>query len=101
MFPAAVGPSGDFEETGTAGPVTLQGGGAGRLFLSYTLPATPQGDLGHSESAFYIVDLAAPFGRSDLEGGAFTLTIGSDDCVEARLLRGVRRRYRRTRGRAP
>jgi hypothetical protein len=79
MFPAAVGPGGDFEETGTDGPVTLQGGGAGRLFLSYTLPATPQGDLGHSASAFYIVDLAAPFGRNDLEGGAFTLTIGSED----------------------
>jgi hypothetical protein len=79
MFPASLGPGGDFEETGTAGPVTLQGGGAGRLFLSYTLPTTPQGDLGHSASAFYIVDLAAPFGRNDLEGGAFTLTIGSDD----------------------
>ena len=79
MFPAAAGPGGDFEDTGTAGPVTLQGGGAARLFLSYTLPATPQGDLAHGGGAFYIVDLAAPFGRADLEGGAFTLTIGSDD----------------------
>jgi len=79
MFSAALGPSGDFEESGTDGPVTLQGGGAGRLFLSYTLPSTPQGDLGHSESAFYVVDLAAPFSRLDCEGGAFTLTIGSGD----------------------
>ena len=79
MFPAAAGPGGNFEETGTAGPITLQGGGAGRLFLSYTLPATPQGDLAHGAGAFYIVDLAAPFARTDLEGGAFTLTIESDD----------------------
>lgn len=79
MLHGTVGPPGNFEQSGTAGPVTLQGGGAGRLFLSYTLPATPQGDLGHGEGAFYIVDLAAPFGRSDLEGGAFTLTIGSED----------------------
>ena len=79
MFPAAAGPGGDFEETGTVGPLTLQAGGAGRLLLSYTLPATPQGDLGHGAGAFYMVDLAAPFSRSDLEGGAFTLTIGSED----------------------
>ena len=79
MFPAAQGPGGDVGDTGTDGPVTLQGGGAGRLFLSYTLPSTPQGDLGHGAGAFYIVDLAAPFGRADLGGGAFTLTIGSDD----------------------
>ena len=79
MFPTAAGPGGPFEETGTDGPVTLQGGGAGRLFLSYTLPSTPQGDLGHGKAAFYMVHLAAPFGRADLEGGAFTLTIGSDD----------------------
>jgi hypothetical protein len=79
MFPAAAGPGGDFEETGTDGPITLQGGGAARLFLSYTLPSTPQGDLGHGAGAFYIVDLAAPFSRADCEGGAFTLTIGSDD----------------------
>ncbi|KLK90306.1 hypothetical protein AA309_26340 [Microvirga vignae] len=79
MFPAAAGPGGNLEETGTVGPLTLQGGGAGRLFLSYTLPATPQGDLGHGAAAFYVVDLAAPFSRSDLEGGAFTLTIGSED----------------------
>jgi hypothetical protein len=79
MFPAAAGPGGKLADTGTAGPVTLQGGGAGRLFLSYTLPSTPQGDLASGAGAFYVVDLAAPFGRSDLEGGAFTLTIGSDD----------------------
>jgi hypothetical protein len=79
MFAAAAGPGGNFEESGTDGPVTLQGGGAGRLFLSYTLPSTPQGDLGHSESAFHVVHLAAPFSRLDCEGGAFTLTIGSDD----------------------
>jgi hypothetical protein len=79
MFPAAAGPGGDFEESGTAGPITLQGGAAGRLFLSYTLPSTPQGDLGHGAGAFYIVDLAAPFGRNDLDGGAFTLTINSED----------------------
>jgi hypothetical protein len=79
MFPAALGPGGALEDTGTDGPVTLQGGGAGRLFLSYTLPSTPQEDLGQSGSAFHIVHLAAPFSRSDCEGGAFTLTIGSDD----------------------
>jgi hypothetical protein len=79
MFPAAAGPGGDFEETGTVGPLTLQAGGAGRLLLSYTLPATPQGDLAHGAGAFYVVDLAAPFSRSDLEGGAFTLTIQSED----------------------
>jgi hypothetical protein len=79
MFPAAIGPGGDFEETGTDGPVTLQAGAPGRLVLSYTLPSTPQGDLGHGAGAFYIVDLAAPFSRADVEGGAFTLTIGSDD----------------------
>jgi len=79
MFATAAGPGGDFEETGTDGPLTLQAGGAGRLLLSYTLPNTPQGDLGHGEGAFYVVDLAAPFSRNDLEGGAFTLTMGSDD----------------------
>lgn len=46
-------------------PLTLQAGGAGRLLLSYTLPATPQGDLAHGAGAFYVVDLAAPFSRSD------------------------------------
>ncbi len=79
MFPGGVGPGGDFGDTGTVGPVTLQAGAAGRLMLSYTLPATPQGDLGHGQGAFYIVDLAAPFSRADLEGGAFTLTIESED----------------------
>jgi hypothetical protein len=79
MFPAAAGPGGDFEDTGTVGPLTLQAGGAGRLLLSYTLPVTPQGDLAHGQGAFYVVDLAAPFSRSDLQGGAFTLTIESDD----------------------
>jgi hypothetical protein len=79
MFPAALGPGGDFEDTGTDGPVTLQGGGPGRLFLNYTLPSTPQDDLGHGGGAFHIVHLAAPFSRADVEGGGFTLTIGSDD----------------------
>jgi hypothetical protein len=79
MFPAAAGPGGQLADAGTMGPLTLQGGGAGRLFLSYTLPATPQGDLAKGEGAFYIVDLAAPSSRADLEGGAFTLTIGSED----------------------
>jgi hypothetical protein len=79
MFPAAAGPETNFEESGTDGPLTLQGGGAGRLFLNYTLPTSPQGDLGHGAGAFHVVHLAAPFGRNDLEGGAFTLTIGSDD----------------------
>ena len=79
MFPAAAGPGGQLADAGTVGPLTLQGGGAGRLFLSYTLPETPQGDLAKGEGAFYIVDLAAPFSRADLEGGAFTLTIGSED----------------------
>jgi hypothetical protein len=79
MFPAAAGPGGKLADTGTVGPLTLQGGAAGRLLLSYTLPASPQGDLAHGAGAFYVVDLAAPFSRSDLEGGAFTLTIESDD----------------------
>jgi hypothetical protein len=79
MFPSAAGPGGDFSDTGTVGPLTLQAGGAGRLLLSYTLPVSPQGDLDHGAGAFYVVDLAAPFSRSDLEGGAFTLTIESDD----------------------
>ncbi|HEV7609825.1 MAG TPA: hypothetical protein VGO61_20995 [Steroidobacteraceae bacterium] len=79
MFPTAAGPGGAIEDNGTDGPVTLQGGGAGRLFLNYTLPSSPQGDLAVSGGAFYIVDLAAPFSRLDCEGGAFTLTIGSDD----------------------
>lgn len=79
MFPSSVGPTVDHEQRGTNGPVTLQGGGAGRLFLSYTLPASPQGDLARSSAGFYVVDLAAPFSRLDCEGGAFTLTIGSED----------------------
>jgi hypothetical protein len=79
MFSGTQGPGGSVADAGSDGPVTLQGGGGGRLFLSYTLPATPQGDLGEGAGAFYIVDLAARFGRADLEGGAFTLTIGSED----------------------
>jgi hypothetical protein len=79
MVPGTQGPGGKLADAGSDGPVTLQGGGAGRLFLSYTLPATPQGDLGEGAGAFYIVDLAARFGRADLAGGAFTLTIGSED----------------------
>jgi len=59
--------------------VTLQGGGAGRLFLFYTLPSSPQGDIETSAAGVYVVDLAARFSRQDLEGGAFTLTIESDD----------------------
>lgn len=79
MFPTAAGPGGAFGDTGTVGPLTLQAGGAGRLLASYTLPGTPQGDLGHGAGAFYIVDLAAPFSRLDLDGGGFTLTIESED----------------------
>lgn len=79
MFPGAVGPGGDFGDTGTVGPLTVQGGGAGRLFLSYRLPPTPQSDQEHGGAGFYVADLAAPFGRLDLAGGAFTLTIESED----------------------
>ena len=79
MFPTAVGPGGDFADTGTVGPLTLQAGVPGKMLLDYTLPQTPQSDQDHGGAAFYIVDLAAPFGRSDLAGGAFTLTIGSED----------------------
>ena len=79
LFPGTQGPGGKLADAGSVGPVTLQGGGAGRLFLSYLLPATPQGDLGQGAGAFYIVDLAARFGRADLAGGAFTLTIHSED----------------------
>ena len=78
MF-TSVGPNFDFRERGSNGPVTLQGGGAGRLFLSLTLPSSPQGDLARSSAGFYVVDLAAPFSRLDCEGGAFTLTIESAD----------------------
>lgn len=79
MFPAAAGPGGDFEDTGTAGPLTLQAGTPGKMLLDYTLPATPQGDQSHGGGAFYIVDLASHFSRADMIGGAFTLTIQSDD----------------------
>lgn len=79
MFPAAAGPSFALEETGTAGPLVLQAGGAGRLLANYRLPSTPQGDQDHGDAAFYIVDLAAPFSRIDIDGGAFTLTIESED----------------------
>jgi hypothetical protein len=79
LFSDSQGPGGKVEDAGSAGHITLQGGGAGRLFLSYMLPATPQADRGQGAGAFYIVDLAAPFGRLDLDGGAFTLTIGSED----------------------
>jgi hypothetical protein len=80
MFPAAVGPPTSFQEQGTVASLTLQGGGAGRMFLSYTLPATKVGgELGRGTGAFFIVDLAAPFSRLDLEGGAFTLTIDGFD----------------------
>ena len=78
MF-TSVGPNFDFKARGSNGPVTLQGGGAGRLFLSYTLPSSPQGDLALSSAGFYVADLAAPFSRLDCEGGAFTLTIESAD----------------------
>lgn len=79
MFPAAAGPGGDISDTGTSGPLTLQAGAAGRLLLDYTLPGTPQSDQDEGGGGFYIVDLAAPFSRQDLQGGQFTLTIGSDD----------------------
>jgi len=38
-------------------------------------PAGPE----HGEAAFYVVDLAAPFSGLDTQGGAFTLTIESED----------------------
>lgn len=74
------GPSvGEMSDVGTAGPLTLQAGGPGRLLLSYTIPRTPQGDLGVGNANFYITDLAAPFSRADVEGGQFTLTLESSD----------------------
>ena len=79
MFPASVGPQIDFNQTGTSAPVILQGGGAGRLFLNYTLPSTRVNALPRGEGVFNIAHLAAPFSRLDLEGGAFTLTIGTID----------------------
>ena len=93
MFAAAAGPGGSFQDTGTVGPLTLQGGGAGRLLLSYTLPATPQGDLAHGAAAFYVVDLAAPFSRSDTRGWGVHAHHRIRRLVEARLLRGLRRRH--------
>lgn len=79
MFPAAAGPGGDFEETGTDGPLILQAGAPGRMLLDYELPRTPQSDQDHGGGGFYLVDLAAPFSRADLQSGQFTLTIGTDD----------------------
>jgi hypothetical protein len=82
MFPASPGPVGvghDYEDRGSDGPLTLQAGGAGNLLLSYTLPQTPQGDLGYTQAGFYVPDLAAPFSRADTSGGAFTLTMGGED----------------------
>jgi hypothetical protein len=79
MFPSAAGPGGDISDSGTVGPLTLQAGAAGKLLLDYTLPETPQSDQDEGGGAFYIVDLAVPFSRNDLQGGQFTLTIGSDD----------------------
>jgi hypothetical protein len=38
MFPAAAGPGGQLADAGTVGPLTLQGGGAGRLFLKAISP---------------------------------------------------------------
>lgn len=43
------------------------------------MPHTPQGDLQHGHANLYLADLAAPFSRADVEGGSFTLTIGSTD----------------------
>lgn len=79
FLPGGPGPAGPLEETGTDGPVTLQAGGPGRLVLSYQIPSTPQGDLWHGRANLYLADLAAPFSRADVEGGSFTLTIGSSD----------------------
>lgn len=80
MFPGAVGPPTSFQEQGTSASLTLQGGAPGRLFLSYTLPATKlAGNLRRGEGAFFVVDLAAHFSRQDLQGGAFTLTIDGFD----------------------
>lgn len=79
FLPGGPGPGGPLEETGTDGPVTLQAGGPGRLVLSYQIPSTPQGDLYSGHANLYLADLAAPFSRADVEGGSFTLTIGSTD----------------------
>lgn len=78
MFTAG-GPGGELADSGTDGPLILQAGAAGKLLLDYTLPRTPQSDQSSGGAGFYIVDLAAPFSRADLLGGAFTLTIESDD----------------------
>ena len=78
MFTAG-GPGGPLEDSGTVGPLTLQAGAAGKLMLDYTLPATPQSDQESGGGGFYVVDLAAPFSRADLQGGAFTLTIQTED----------------------
>ena len=59
--------------------MTLSAGVPGRLMLSYLLPHTPQGDLGQGRANFYVTKLPAPFSRADLNGGWFTLTIGTDD----------------------
>lgn len=73
------GPAVELEDTGTEGPVTLSAGVPGKLMLSYLLPHTPQGDLGQGRANFYMTKLPAPFSRADLNGGWFTLTIGTDD----------------------
>ncbi len=79
MFPAAIGPGTDFEESGTPNQITLQCGVPGRLVLNYNLPGTPQDDLDHGGAGFYVVDLAAIFSREDIEGGRFTLTTNGTD----------------------
>jgi len=71
--------AGKLADVGTEGPVILQAGGPGRLCLSYQIPKTPQGDLSKGRANYYEADLAAPFSRADVEGGIFTLTIGSGD----------------------
>jgi hypothetical protein len=80
LFRAAVGPRTNPDDAGSNSSLTLQGGGAGRLFLNYTLPSWGSSKyLPRGEAVFHVVDLAAPFNRDDCAGGAFTLTIGSVD----------------------
>jgi hypothetical protein len=79
LFPAAAGPGGDPEDTGTRAALTLQAGVPGRLMLSYQLPGSPQSDQERGGAGLYVVDLAAPLSRNDLRDARVTLTIGSND----------------------
>lgn len=86
-FPPAKEESADFwyDGPGSGGSLTLQAGGAGRLLVSYTLPRLLGAhSLDAGKAAFLMADLAAPFGRNDVQDGRFTIGIdGADRWIPA------------------